>query len=140
MRLHRFCVPRCSFGLPRFVVVWALLAMASTQISAQTLRLEPVALSSVPTGATAANPYWQHLVIELNKNVSAGNVISISLPDSVQVADTDGDGSVEDEISIDEESGGLTTGYRSVAGSTPTRRQLVSATGGVLGAIHVQFP
>ncbi|MDP6982618.1 MAG: FlgD immunoglobulin-like domain containing protein [Candidatus Latescibacteria bacterium] len=139
MRLHRFCVPRWSFGLPHFVVVWALLAMASTQISAQTLRLEPVALSSVPTGATAANPYWQHLVIELNKNVSAGNVISINLPDSVQVADTDGDGSVEDEISIDGDSG-LTTGYRSVSGSTPTRIQLVSTTGGVLGAIHVQFP
>lgn len=118
---------------------FVILALVWTTASAQTIRLSPVALSSVPTGATAANPYWQHLVIELGNNVSAGNTITITLPDSVQVADTDGDGSVEDEISIAGNTAQV-TGYRSVAGSRPDRLQLVSTTGGTLGSIHLQFP
>ncbi|MBT6144574.1 MAG: hypothetical protein HOH74_04030, partial [Gemmatimonadetes bacterium] len=96
MRLDRIHVLHRVF--PVYIL---LLVLTWASASAQTVRLEPVELSTVPTGATASNPYWQHLVIELNNNVSAGNVITIDLPDSVEVADTDGDGSVEDEISID---------------------------------------
>ncbi|MBT7594861.1 MAG: hypothetical protein HN559_08110, partial [Gemmatimonadetes bacterium] len=133
MRIHRF------FAQRYVLCIGMIVALMPTFSSAQTVRLEPVALSSVPTGATAANPFWQHLVLTLDNNVSAGNVIQINLPDSVEVADTDGDGDLEDEISIDGVSG-ESTGYRSVSGSEASMIQLISTTGGILGEIHVQFP
>jgi hypothetical protein len=133
MRIHRFCAQRYV------LCIGFIVALTPTFSSAQTIRLEPVTLGTVPTGATAANPFWQHLVIKLDNNVSAGNVIQINLPDSVEVADTDGDGDLEDEISIDGVSG-ESTGYRSVSGSEASMIQLISTTGGILGEIHVQFP
>jgi hypothetical protein len=105
----------------------------------QTLRQVPVSLSRAPTGATAANPWWQHLVIELKRNPSAGNTISLPLPTGMTIADTDGDGLYTDEVSLDGETG-RNTGYRSVSGTTASSLQLVSTTGGTLGPVHVQFP
>ena len=86
MRIHRFCAQRYVLCIG-FIVV-----LTSTFSSAQTARLEPVTLGLVPTGATAANSFWQHLVIKLDYNVSAGNVIQINLRDSVEFAHTDEDG------------------------------------------------
>ena len=106
---------------------------------AQTAVQSPTALSTIPKGATATNPFWQHLVIDLSGNPSAGNTISIVMPPGINVADINGDGSVEDDISIDNET--LTpTGYKSTVGSTPDRIVLVTGTGGSKGPVHVQFP
>jgi hypothetical protein len=120
-------------------LVLALLCVTLLPAHTQTLRQEPVSLSTVPRGATAANPYWQHLVIDLIKNPSAGNTIIIPLPVGVTVADTDGDGSVLDEISLDGDAGS-DTGYGSTAGSSADSIRIQSTTGGALGAVHVQFP
>ena len=86
MRIHRFCAQRYV------LCIGFIVALTSTFSSAQTIRLESVTLGTVPTGATAANPFWQHLVIKLDYNVSAGNVIQINLRDSVEFAHTDEDG------------------------------------------------
>ncbi len=123
------------------VLVGVLAVMHSTAQPAytQTLGQEPVSLNTVPRGATAANPYWQHLVIDLVNNPSASNAIIIPLPAGVTVADTDGDGSVTDEISLDGETG-RNTGYKSTTGSTADSIRIVSTTGGTVGPVHVQFP
>lgn len=98
-----------------------------------------MSLNTVPRGATTSNPYWQHLVIDLVKNPSAGNTITIPLPSGVTVADIDGDGSVTDEISLDGVSGS-NTGYRVTTGSTASSLRIVSSTGGKAGSVHVQYP
>ena len=124
-------------------VVWggllAVLSATAHPAYTQTLVQEPVSLNTVPRGATAANPYWQHLVIDLVRNPSAGNVIVIPLPAGVTVADTDGDGSLTDEISLDGETG-RDTGYQATTGSTADSIRIVSTTGGMVGPVHVQFP
>ena len=109
-------------------VVWggllAVLSATAHPAYTQTLVQEPVSLNTVPRGATAANPYWQHLVIDLVRNPSAGNVIVIPLPAGVTVADTDGDGSLTDEISLDGETG-RDTGYQATTGSTADSIRIV---------------
>lgn len=122
--------------------VWLALAAvlcALRPVDGQSLSQVPATLSAVPTGATASNPYWQHLVVDLATNPSAGNAIRIELPAGVTVADLDGDGAVEDEISVDGQTG-KATGYRSTSGSTAGAIRLVSALGGTVGPVHVQFP
>ena len=116
-----------------------LLAGSSQPAYTQTLSQQPVSLNTVPRGATVSNPYWQHLIIDLAKNPSVGNVITIPLPVGVTVADTDEDGSVQDEISLDGETG-RKTGYRATTGSTVNSIRIVSTTGGIKGPVHVQFP
>lgn len=122
------------------VLLCTILAMTLvTPLVAQTARLSPSGLSRVPIGATRANPYWQRLVIELTRNVSAGQTITIELPTGVAVADTDGNGTVEDEISLDGVVG-QRTGYDQVTGSTPSRIRLRALFGGRTGPVYVQFP
>jgi hypothetical protein len=115
--------------------LWLAL-LAALPVSAQTLSQSPALLNTIPKGATSANPYWQHLVIALSLAPTPGNAIRLSLPAGVEVADTDGDGSVEDEISIDDALGG----YREATGSTPSQLVLLSPAGGAAGSVHVQFP
>ena len=115
--------------------LWLALLLAQSA-AAQTLVQSPALLNTIPKGATAANPYWQHLVITLSRDPVPGNAIHLSMPDGVQVADTDGDGSVEDEISIDDPLGG----YQETTGSTPSQLILVSPGGGGVGPVQVQFP
>jgi len=103
---------------------------------AQNLAQAPALLNTIPKGATAANPYWQHVVVTLSRDPVPGNAIHLSLPEGVQVADTDGDGSVEDEITIDDAAGG----YQSAAGSTASKVVAVSPGGGAAGQVHLQFP
>ena len=106
----------------------------------QTVSFSPAALSRVPKGATASNPYWQHLVISLGNNPSAGNSIAINLPSGIFVADVNGNGSFADEISIDNEPG-TDTGYSTATGTTPSQINLQSPTGSQVGGpVHVQFP
>lgn len=93
----------------------------------------------MPKGASTSNPYWQRLAIVLTRNPSAGNTISISLPADISIADLDGDGSVEDEIALDDSSA-TGTGYTSVAGSTSSRILLTSGTGGTVGKVYVHYP
>lgn len=93
---------------------------------AQNLAQAPALLNTIPKGATSANPYWQHVVVTLSRDPVPGNAIHLSLPEGVQVADTDGDGSVEDEITIDDAAGG----YQSAAGSTASKVVAVSPGAG----------
>ncbi|MFH1568233.1 MAG: FlgD immunoglobulin-like domain containing protein [Gemmatimonadota bacterium] len=116
-----------------------VLGLAGAPVAAQTARLVPSALSAVPKGATAANPYWQHLVIDLTRPPSAGNTITINLPAGVAVADVNGNASVADDISLDGVPDSL-TGYSQTTGSTSSRIVLSSPTGGKRGPVHVQFP
>ncbi|MBI2501797.1 MAG: T9SS type A sorting domain-containing protein [Candidatus Latescibacteria bacterium] len=118
---------------PRFLWLALLLAHGA---AAQTLVQSPALLNTIPRGATVANPYWQHLVITLSRDPVPGNSIHLSLPAGVEVADTDGDGNVEDEISIDDALGG----YQAATGSSASQLVLVSPGGGAAGPVHVQFP
>ena len=122
-----------SYILPILVLLFP------QQTSAQSVVLSPPTLSSVPKGATAVNPYWQHLVISLTRNPSAGNTISINLPAGVTVADTDGDGDWTDEVALDDASS-TGTGYNSTEGSSKSQIVLKSSTGGVAGNVHVHYP
>ena len=122
-----------------YYILILLALLVPYRATAQSVALSPPALSSVPKGATAANPYWQHLVISLTRNPSAGNTITINLPAGVSVADTDGDGGVADEIALDDSSS-TGTGYNSTTGSSKNQLVLRSGTGGVAGKLHVQFP
>ena len=115
----------------------ALLAAGSVQ--AQSVHLSPSTLNQIPRGATDANPFWQHLAIDLTRNPSAGNSITINLPTGVTVADVNGDSSVTDDISLDNETAAQ-TGYQTASGSTPSQIALLSTTGGKVGRVHVQFP
>lgn len=124
-----------SLGVAIVGVLLGSVSVAHTQ----TLRQSPATLSSIPTGATQSNPWWQHLVIELTRNPSAGNSISIPLPTGLSIADTDGDGEVTDEVSLSGVTG-RNTGYRSVSGTTAQALRLLSTTGGTVGDVHVQFP
>ena len=118
----------------------ALLVLLPAGGMGQTVSFSPAALSRVPKGATASNPYWQHLVITLAKNPSAGNSIAINLPSGIFVADVNGNGSFADEISIDNEPG-TDTGYRTATGTTAKQINLQSPTGSQTpGRVHVQFP
>ena len=112
---------------------------AACAVSAQSASQDPAQLNVIPKGATAANQYWQHLVIDLTRNPSAGDTIAINMPTGILVADVDGDGDVAGEISIDNEVDS-NTGYSSAAGSDSSRIRLVSTTGGKVGPVHVQFP
>ena len=112
---------------------------AACAVSAQSAAQDPAQLNVIPKGATKANQYWQHLVIDLTRNPSAGDTIAINMPTGVLVADVDGDGDVAGEISIDNEADS-NTGYSSAAGSDSSRIRLVSTTGGKVGPVHVQFP
>lgn len=105
-------------------------------VSAQTLVQEPALLNTIPRGATTANPFWQHLVVTLSRDPVPGNAILISMPEGVQIADTDGDGGVEDEITIDDATGG----YQQATGSTASQLVAVSPGGGAAGEVHLQFP
>ena len=108
-------------------------------VSGQSARQSPAALSTIPRGATDANHFWQHLVIDLTRIPSAGDGITINMPTGVWVADVDGDGGVAEEISVDNDVG-ANTGYNSAAGSDSSRIQLTTSTGGNVGSVHVQFP
>jgi len=123
----------------KLLFVLSMLALKPDGLNAQALEHEPQTLSQVPKGASADNPFWQHLVLSLSRNPSAGNTVIIALPVGVTVADLDGDGDVIDEISVDNEAGS-STGYRSVAGSIATQILLTSTTGGLAGRVHIQFP
>ena len=112
---------------------------ASSAVWAQSAVQDPAGLNTIPKGATATNHFWQHLVIQLTRNPSAGDVLAINMPAGVGVADVDGDGDVSDEISVDNETAN-NTGYSSTAGSDSSLIRLVSTTGGKVGPVHVQFP
>ena len=116
-----------------------ILGLTCTPVLAQSVHLEPASLSTVPWGATSTNPYWQHLVINLSRPPSAGNTITINLPADMTVADVNGNGSVDDDISVDGVPDSL-TGYSRTTGSTSSRIILQSLTGGKRGPVHVQFP
>lgn len=116
-----------------------VLGLSCASVLAQSVRLVPTSLSAVPRGATATNPYWQHLVIDLSRPPSAGNTITINLPVDMAVADVNGNGSVADDISVDGVPDSL-TGYSRTTGSTARRIVLQSPTGGKRGPVHVQFP
>lgn len=126
MRIYYYILSLCALLVPH-------------QVSAQSVALSPPGLSSVPKGATAANPYWQHLVISLTRNPSAGNIITISLPVGITIADTDGDGDWTDEVALDDSSS-TGTGYNSTNGTSQSQIVLHSETGGVSGKLHVHYP
>ncbi len=114
-----------------------LLALVLAQVaSAQTLVQTPALLNTIPKGATAANPYWQHLVVTLGRDPVPGNAIHLTMPEGVQVADTDGDGVIEDEITVDDATGG----YGGATGSTGSQVVVLSPSGGAAGQVHIQFP
>ena len=117
----------------------SLMALWPSAGGGQTISFSPAVLATVPKGATASNPFWQHLVISLSRNPSAGNSITINLPSGVTVADVNGNGSLEDEISIDNEPG-TDTGYSKAIGTTASQIVLQNTTGGNIGRVHVQFP
>ena len=118
----------------------ALLVLLPASGIGQTVSFSPAALNRVPKGATASNPFWQHLVISLGNNPSAGNSITINLPSGISVADVNGNGNFEDEISIDNEPG-TDTGYSTANGTTANQIKLQSPTGSQVGGpVHVQFP
>ncbi|HIL11086.1 MAG TPA: hypothetical protein EYG11_20510, partial [Candidatus Latescibacteria bacterium] len=126
MRIYSYILLLCALLVPH-------------QGSAQSVALSPPELSSVPKGATAANPYWQHLVISLTRNPSAGNTITINLPVGITVADTDGDGDWADEVALDDSSS-TGSGYNSANGTSQSQIVLQSLTGGVSGKLHVHYP
>jgi len=126
MRFHRHLLLAIAFLCP-------------AALAAQTAVLSPPSLSNVPKGATSTNPFWQHLVITLSRNPSADNTITVNLPDGVSIADVDGDGQVDDEVSVDSESA-AGTGYSETSGTTASQILLRSPTGGQAGPVHVQFP
>ena len=120
-------------------ILLVLMLVAPHGAEAQSVALSPPALSSVPKGATATNPYWQHLVISLTRHPSAGNTIIINLPAGIAIADSDGDGAVADEVALDDLSS-TGTGYNSTTGTSANQIVLQSSTGGVSGQVHVHYP
>ncbi len=125
-----------SFSL---FVLFSALVFFPQYGEAQSIAFSPQTLSSVPKGATAANPYWQRLAIALSRNPSAGNKITINLPSGLSIADRDGDGLYDDEVALDDSSS-TGTGYTSAAGSSANQIVLTSGTGGVVGKVFVHFP
>ncbi len=120
-------------------LLFAALALMPQEVLAQSVALSPPTLSSVPKGATASNPYWQHVVITLSRNPSAGNQIVVNLPSGISIADRDGDGLYDDEVALDDSSA-TGTGYNSAAGTSASQIVLESGTGGVAGQVHLHFP
>ena len=123
----------------RFSIFVLMVLIAPVAAMAESVVLSPQSLSRVPKGASSANPYWQHLVITLNRSPSAGNSIRINLPVGVAVADTDGDGDLADEVTLDDTSI-LGTGYNSAIGTSENQIVLQSINGGISGEIHVHYP
>ena len=115
------------------------LVLLAPRAQAQTVVQSPPVLNSVPKGATDANPFWQHLVITLTRNPSAGNTITVNLPVGIALADTDGDGAYGDEVALDDLSS-TGTGYTATTGTSAGQIVLESSTGGVSGQVHVQYP
>ena len=114
-------------------ILWALVLLGP-RAQAQTVVQSPPVLNSVPKGATDANPFWQHLVITLTRNPSAGNTITVNLPVGIALADTDGDGAYGDEVALDDLSS-TGTGYTATTGTSAGQIVLESSNGGVSGLV-----
>jgi hypothetical protein len=123
-------------------IVWAGLLVVGggalgAPVLAQTVALMPADLNVVPRGASTAQPYWQRLQVQLQRQPAAGDTLAVSLPDGVGIADLDGDGRYDDEISLSADSA---SGYVVSVLSERGRVVLYNPSGGQAGALDLHFP
>ncbi len=125
------------------LAVWTGIVITAQTAGAQSVAIEPAALSRVPLGNAGGGIYWQQLKVTLaHPDQPSSESIRIGLPSSLVLHDADGDGALFDEVRVV---------YRAVDTELPRYEASTSTTESTIvlssraaatagGQVYVQFP
>ena len=127
----------------RCLLTLLLLFIGTGTGAAQTVQVMPNELTRVPVSGLGSGHYWQQLVISLNQDDPASPAaVVVNLPPGIVVADTDGDGRVEDDIRVVYAAVGSENPFFSISLDSSPERIVVSSVlpAAAGGKIYLQFP
>ena len=132
-----------SFFILFLLISVGIVLILTGKSQAQTVQIVPDELTRVPVSGLGSGHYWQQLVISLGQDDPASPAaVAVNMPPGIVVADTDGDGRVDDDIRVVYAAVGSENPFFSLSSDSSPERIVVSSVlpAAAGGKIYLQFP